>query len=1022
MSTIHYLTSLRTTTPGRTESDIQSDIKGLLIDADLNLGAPNLEEPTGDGTKRRIDIAIGATVIEVKKSLTTPEGAVDEISQLAGYVKTRMRNVGGRYNGILTDGIQWWLFEVPPGNEGLQLVAQFILAEGNDDNLVEWLRSVLALPAGIVPRASTIEKYLGAESSGYAQDVAYLAGLYEESKDNPTTGLKRELWARLLRSALGADFVDDTRLFIDHSLLVLEAMAIGHAVMGVPMQQLLAEPRTMLTGEHFEEAGLHNIMEAGFFDWVKDTPEADIFLSKLIQRVNLFTWENVEHDVLKVLYESIIHTDTRRNLGEYYTPDYLAQGVIANTVDKPLEQRVLDPACGSGTFIFHIIRAKIVAANEASYTARQTIEHIQDHVFGLDIHPVSILLARITYLLALGELLQAEDRPELWAQVYLGDSIQWYQPSAHDVDEIRINTESDALDITVGGGDNGATTLFDIARTLVFPLAGIDNAQTFDRLVNDLTALARTYTDVQDKKPSCKKILNRYGILHADDASTLKETFDHLCELNATGRDSIWGYYVRNQVRPLWLSLASHKVDVLVGNPPWVAYRNMTDSMQAMYKTFAEARMIWEGKKLATQQDLVSLFIVRAAEKYLVEGGKFGFVTPYAVLSRGQYKVFREGKWGEGLRGKFTEVWDLDKLRPAPFPVPAAVVFGLKNNRDMGVEAPEVPFGWVDEIKTFSGLRNAQGWTQTLEQVEIGTQEAVTSSISAISPYRQTTFNGATIFPGVLFFYGEQPASALGMAAGRVKVKSARTNQEKKPWKDIPDVEFVVPKKYLHSVHKGVTLIPFGTFEPLKAVLPVANSEVIDVENMDSVLEPIAAWWETISDIWESNKTKSSKLSMMEQLNYQNKLSKQFPLTQHRVIYSASGNTLTAARLSNDDSIIEHALYWLPARSIAEAQYLVGILNAPVTTQMVEKYQSRGLFGARHFDTYVWNLPIPAFAKGNSVHERIVELSAACEAYLEQINVEGMGFQKARKIVRTALADAGLMEELNEAVEQLLNS
>lgn len=62
----------RLSTPGavgRTESDIQSDIKVLLLSDAFNLETPRLEEQIGDGTQRRIDIAIGATVIEVKKSV-----------------------------------------------------------------------------------------------------------------------------------------------------------------------------------------------------------------------------------------------------------------------------------------------------------------------------------------------------------------------------------------------------------------------------------------------------------------------------------------------------------------------------------------------------------------------------------------------------------------------------------------------------------------------------------------------------------------------------------------------------------------------------------------------------------------------------------------------------------------------------------------------------------------------------------------------------------------------------------------
>ncbi len=46
---------------------------------------------------------------------------------------------------------------------------------------------------------------------------------------------------------------------------------------------------------------------------------------------------------MKVLYESVIGAETRKSLGEYYTPDWLAEAVVEQTVTDPLTQRVLDP-------------------------------------------------------------------------------------------------------------------------------------------------------------------------------------------------------------------------------------------------------------------------------------------------------------------------------------------------------------------------------------------------------------------------------------------------------------------------------------------------------------------------------------------------------------------------------------------------------------------------------------------------------------------------------------------------------
>lgn len=73
---------------------------------------------------------------------------------------------------------------------------------------------------------------------------------------------------------------------------------------------------------------------------------------------------------MKTLYESVISADTRRRLGEYYTPDWRAEAMVDAAVPNPLEQRVLDPACGSGTFLFHAVRRYLAAAREAGKPPR----------------------------------------------------------------------------------------------------------------------------------------------------------------------------------------------------------------------------------------------------------------------------------------------------------------------------------------------------------------------------------------------------------------------------------------------------------------------------------------------------------------------------------------------------------------------------------------------------------------------------------------------------------------------------
>lgn len=999
------------TATGRTEADIQSDIKALLLTADLGLDEPLLEEPINH---RRIDIRVGATVIEVKRELT---GNPKHVQQLHDYVVDKQHQTDSRYNGILTDGKHWWLYETDPATGEFNQITSYTLGSTTPHrDLTGWLQAVLATPNQIKPEPQIIEEFLGSNSTAYKQDAKYLAGLYEQTKSDPTVQLKRDLWARLLRTALGTSFEDIDSLFLNHTLLVIEASAIGHAVMGIELTKLLENPEQLLTGQLFRDYAIHNVIESDFFDWILATDGARKFLRRVVQRVNQFDWSNTEHDVLKILYESVIRADDRKGLGEYYTPDWLAEGIVQKTVTEPLTQRVLDPACGSGTFLFHTVRHLVAAGKNAGWDGPKTVRHVTDHVFGMDIHPVSVALARITYLLALGELLQ--DRDAIWVPVHLGDAMQWHQPVDHDENMVRIRTTGE--DIAVA--ETEAATLFEIADTLIFPLNSVSDPGDFDRLVTDLTTMAKKYVDPTATKPPIATVLRKFAITNSEDQQILTETFNLLCDLNATGRDSIWGYYVRNQVRPVWLSMPGRRVDVLVGNPPWVAYRFMTPELQKRFKRLSQDRNLWHGAKIATHQDLVGLFIVRAAEKYLNHEGHFGFVTPLATLSRQQYEGLRAGEWGSTVRGEFTEVWDLEKIRASDFfPVPSAVMFGIK--RDRSNFGANVASGMPATKKVATGLRNKDGWEATNQQL---TWESIpilemSRDDEPASPYHGSATQGATITPRVLFFIEEQDAhSRLGQRRGHTSFRSRRNNLEKPPWKNLPDLTGVIEDRFIYDIHLGETIVPFRDLEPLRAILPVDNDEIIDPKAISAYSPGAAKWWEQASTLWEANKTKQSKLDLVESLDYQSKLTKQLPAPRHRVVYAKSGNRLAACVLTNPKAVIDHKLYWLPTRNLDEARYLTAVLNAPETTKAVAEYQSRGLFGARDFDTYVWRLPVGMYDANNPVHAELVELAKQSEGLAQSLDLDGVRFQKARQRVRTALADAGISDQLDKLVSKML--
>lgn len=1008
----------------KSEATLQSEIAMFLRLAPMNLSDQDIQELTleaalDDGTRRRIDIEVANCIIEVKRDLAKTGVLREAEAQLAGYMVTQNEKRGVRHSGILTDGKLWRLYRLE-GSLAVSVSAHDVATASPDvDSLIVWLETILATQEQIKPTPTDIKRFLGVDSNTYKLDHEELQRLYNENSANREIQLKKHLWARLLRTALGTSFVDDAALFVDHSLLVLEASVIAHAVMGVDLAAV--DPAQVVSGELFRESQLYNVIENDFFDWVSLVPGGDIFVRELVRKVRRFAWADVEHDVLKVLYESVINTTTRKNLGEYYTPDWLAARVIAETVDQPLEQRVLDPACGSGTFLFHAIRHHIAEAESAGMKNAAALESVQSHVFGMDIHPVSVVLARVTYLLAIGVERLAGDRSELTVPVYLGDSMQW---GSH-ADTIRDAAFTVSVDSPDLASDERQQTLFSTGEQLAFPLSTISDGRTFDRLVSELAALAHTHTDPKRRKPNPSAILNSYGIAEDGDRSILTSTFQLLCSLNADNRDHIWGYFVRNQVRPLWFSFKERQVDVLVGNPPWVAYRYMTAAMQKKFKRFSENRNLWAGGAVATQQDLVGLFIARSVEQFLRPEGKFGFVTPKAVLTRQQYAGLRSGKWATNIpstvaqesisvRVRFDQPWDLQAVRPAIFPVPSAVVFGQRVA--YGEAMPKT-------ATRFSGLVSRRATSTQAINESLSTDETLldthTADDGSASPYGKTVFQGATVVPRFLFCVTRQASGPLGHARGIVPVASLRTSLEKPPWKTLPSLTGNVESSFLHKMHLGSTVAHFRLLEPWLTVLPISDGKLLNKEGI-AAHKNLSQWWNSAASVWEAKKSPASKLTLMQQLDFQGKLKKQLGKGPHRVVYSASGNRLVAAYVEDPSLIIEHKLYWLAVPSEAAAHYLTAVLNSEHVLDRVSKFQSQGLFGARDFDKYVWKLPIPVFMPSNDLHLELSALGREARDAAATVPVEGVSFQKGREAIRQELASRGISQQLESLVGQLM--
>lgn len=991
----------------RSEAEVQSDVRSLLLWGPLDLEeanviAVNLETPAG--MRRRIDVEAGCALIEVKKNLTAGKIVESALGQLAGYVASKTAESGLRYVGILTDGAEWRLYHLESTGE-LSPVSSLLVDQANPDieELCVWLEAILATRTAIPPSPDEIVRRLGATSSAFRLDKAELMALYRSCRDRPEVVLKRELYAKLLTTAFGTQFANDDDLFVEHTLLVVMAELIAHVVLGVSITDPSRNPTSLLAGHAFHEAGIDGVVEADFFDWVLDAEDGPSWVRALARRIARFAWKEADHDVLKVLYESIIDAPQRHRLGEYYTPDWLAERIVKTVVSEPLSMRCADVSCGSGTFLFHAIRYHLTQAERAGLSNREAIHSVVGHICGIDVHPVAVTLARVTYLLAIGTERLAGDYEEFSIPVYLGDSIQWrHEQSLLSEGHVAVKTSE-------GGG------LF--SEDLRFPERTLADADTFDRLVTALTNRATDPGRPRGVKPPIETLLDDFQV-EGVDRDLLEDTFRQLCDLRDEGRNHIWGYYVRNLVRPVWLAQEENRVDVLIGNPPWLSYRFMTPPMQEAFKNLSAERGLWTGSKVATHQDLSAFFVARAIELYLKPGGRFGYVMPEAVLSRLAYAGFRSGDWMSAtahVRVEFETPWSLGRLKPPVFRVPSCVVLGnvSQSARVMPTDAAE-----------WRGKRpepNAS-WEQALETISERSASIGVASDCISSPYHAAFTQGATIVPRMLLVVEDAPAvGILGTSGGRRRVTSRRDPQEKKPWKFLPPLTGAVEGEFLRSLHVGKTILPFRSIEPQLAVIPWDGRKLLSGDDPDIARHPgLEKWWREAEGVWNEHRS-SERLSLLERIDYQRGLAKQFPIPEHRVVYSASGQYLAAARLDDPNAIVEHVLYWAPCRSSDEARFLCAVFNSQTLTRLVEPLQPRGEHNPRHFDKYVFQLPIPLYDESNVDHVALAALGARAEEIAAGLEVpKGMRFEIVRRHFREALQADGVLGAIDDAVTALL--
>lgn len=441
-------------------------------------------------------------------------------------------------------------------------------------------------------------------------------------------------------------------------------------------EALLKQLEEMESGGIFRQYGLVNLLEGDFFLWYLRAWNTDIAgaLRALLSRLDdydpttLSIHPEETRDLFKKLYHYLLPREVRHNLGEYYTPDWIAQrlltqvdyeffkaaparpGVRDSLRRKLRELRWLDPACGSGTFLLLIIRRYIEIARELMVPEADLLEWITNNIVGFDLNPLAVMTARVNYLLAIADLLEHR-RSEVAIPVYLADSIA--TPSLPERQ----------LDMETGSAYRLSTA---VGRFLI-PREAFQH--DFDRFCELLEQSVRAEISA---KAFCDRAIRELGLkLDTLGQNTLSELYQALSDLHQRGMNGLWARIIKNNFAPLTVG----KFDYVVGNPPWInwehlpdRYRDSTRDLWARYEvagTFAEGRP----RLGAVKVDISALMTYVAMDAYLKPKGRLGFVITQAVFkTAGAGRGFRRfaipQARGRDIPLRVVQVDDMVELQP----------------------------------------------------------------------------------------------------------------------------------------------------------------------------------------------------------------------------------------------------------------------------------------------------------------------------------------------------------------------
>ena len=939
--------------PDKTESNIRAYIRNWLTERNANISS---EWMTSAGP---IDLYLKnrRVIIEVKKYGRLDNGpeapgtgsGKDEnvLEQLERYVKAERQRErlyleddieDLPWIGVVTDGRKWWIYEWSSN------MSDDVYFANN-----AWQRTILTA-TNLDTLTKIFDRKVGLEwapddpTSLFDDHLATLRDLYDRESGKPSLDTMKELWLRQLRASGNAPQTeqDTDDLFVLHTLLITVASTITALISG-------------------KDAKL------GFAAWVHQ----NTWLNAVQETIQQYNWRQGTGDVLRALYMGLVDKKHRKIYGEFYTPDWLAELLCLEVLDDKWISRcikqhfdgkhsgVLDPACGSGTFLYHAARriAESKPVRESSMQSNDVAEMLVQLVNGIDIHPVAVEMARANLLMAMPVI------PNGGLRIWQGDSLQTDRK------------------------DSGQTSLFDADDSLVIYSRKdrvIRLPKTFltrSTIINDVERLTESADGGKPFPVGLDVELSK------SDMKILHDTYVELTEICRDEGNSVWAWYILNKAGPYLLM--NEKVSRIVANPPWVRLSNIQDEKrkEEMIES-ANAHGIWVGGKNATGFDIASLFVVKCRSLYLHESDRSGWVLPQAAIRGGNWEKYRE-KIGKHI------VWTLD-LDTLPFKEQSKSCVNIFGNDKKHVTKKL-------EKRKDAKFEPRDGWSIVKKNTKWvdGPKEFPIKQSKWYSGKDVSIRQGATFVPNCLVKVSEKNNVNNGVEI--TTVASRHT-----PWKTLGPKTGIVPNRWVRNVITANELLPYITSKPSQFIIPLdENLTGFDKDMMN------CKYWRDADGMYQKNMSKGTNTpkTLLNRINHLHQLEKQLDRKgKYLVSYNKAGTWLCASIIKIND-IIGHSVYAVSLKTKNEALFLTALLNA----DSLQKAYQNSIKSDRDFETHFWKaIPLPRYDQSNELHVKLAKLSIRAKKLAVKCP------KQSRKPIREFLRNDGVAGEIDRIVKKLL--